>query len=250
MAQAPGGFPKVETYDYALFGAVEVRPLSNIRKVIGRRLHAAWANVPQVAQFDEIDLTALEARRGALKPQAEAQGVKLTLLAFIMKACALTLLAFPEFNASLDESGNNLVLKKYCHIGFATDTPVGLLAPVIRDVEKKGLFEIARDIGALAEKARLGRLAFADAEGGCFSISNLGLLGGTGFTPTINAPEVAVLGVARAARKVMERDEQFVSRLMLPLCLTYDHRVIDGAHGGRFMAALCQRLAEPDSMVA
>lgn len=242
---APAGFPVVETYDYSLFGPVEVRPLSKIRKIIGRRLHAAWANVPQVAQFDEIDLTALEELRARLKPAAEAQGIKLTLLAFIMRACAQTLAEFPDFNASLDDSGDNLVLKKYCHIGFATDTPIGLLAPVIRDVDKKSLFAIASAIGSLADKARNGRLAFADAEGGCFSVSNLGQLGGTGFTPTINAPEIAVLGVARGARKVVERDGAFVARLMLPLCLVYDHRVIDGAHGGRFMAALCRRLAEP-----
>ncbi|HVY15348.1 MAG TPA: 2-oxo acid dehydrogenase subunit E2 [Rhodopila sp.] len=244
------GFPKVETYDYALFGPVEVRPLSNIRKIIGRRLHAAWANVPQVTQFDEVDLTALEALRAELKPKAEAQGIKLTLLAFIMKACAQTLARFPEFNASLDDSGDNLVLKKYCHIGFAADTPMGLLAPVVRDVDKKGLFDIARAIAELAEKARLGRLAFTDAEGGCFSVSNLGQLGGTGFTPTINAPEVAVLGVARAAEKVVVQDGQFVVRLVLPLALVYDHRVVDGAQGGRFMAMLRDRLHNPESLRA
>jgi pyruvate dehydrogenase E2 component (dihydrolipoamide acetyltransferase) len=166
-----------------------------------------------------------------------------------MRACAQTLGEFPDFNASLDDSGENLILKKYCHIGFATDTPAGLLAPIIRDVDKKSLFEIAGAIALLAEKARTGRLAFTDAEGGCFSVSNLGQLGGTGFTPTINAPEVAVLGVARAARKVVERDGQFVARLILPLCLVYDHRVVDGAQGGRFMAAICRRLAEPDSLL-
>lgn len=242
--------PVVETYDYSLFGPVETRPLSKIRKIIGQRMWAAWANVPQVAQFDEIDLTALEDLRTRLKPQAEQQGVKLTLLAFIMRACAQALLEFPEINASLDGSGNNLVLKKYCHIGFATDTPVGLLAPVVRDVDKKGLFEIAGAVAMLADKARNGQLAFADAEGGCFSVSNLGQLGGTGFTPTINAPEVAVLGVARAARKVVELDGRFVSRLMLPLCLVYDHRVIDGAQGGRFMATICRRLCAPDCLAA
>lgn len=247
---APPAYPVVETYDYSLFGPVEMRPLSKIRKIIGRRMWAAWANVPQVAQFDEIDLTSLEALRARLKPQAELQGIKLTLLAFIMRACAQALLEFPEINASLDDSGDNLVLKKYCHIGFATDTPVGLLAPVIRDADKKSLFEIADAIAMLAEKARNGQLAFADAEGGCFSVSNLGQLGGTGFTPTINAPEVAVLGVARGARKVVEIEGQFVTRLMLPLSLVYDHRVIDGAQGGRFMAAICQRLCAPESLAA
>lgn len=246
-ASPPTGYPVVESYDYSLFGPVEIRPLSNIRKIIGRRLHAAWANVPQVSHYDEVDLTALEELRARLKPEAEARGVKLTILAFILRACAQTLLEFPDFNASLDDSGTNLVLKKYCHIGFATETPVGLLAPVIRDVDRKTVFEIAGAITVLADTARNGKLAFTDAEGGCFSVSNLGQLGGTGFTPTINAPEVAVLGVARAARKLVEREGQFVPRLMLPLCLVYDHRVIDGAHGGRFLAALCQRLANPAS---
>jgi pyruvate dehydrogenase E2 component (dihydrolipoamide acetyltransferase) len=241
-AQSPAGFPKVETYDYSLFGRTEVRPLSNIRKILSRRLHAAWANVAQVAQFDEVDLTGLEASRAELKPKAEREGVRLTLLAFVLKACAMALGEHPEFNASLDASGGNLVLKKYCHIGFATDTPVGLLAPVIRDVDKLDLFAIGRAISVLADKARSGKLAFSDAEGGCFSVSNLGQLGGTGFTPTINAPEVAVLGIARATRKLTEHDGQFVPRLILPLCLVYDHRVVDGAQGGRFMATIRRRL--------
>ncbi|HVA39006.1 MAG TPA: 2-oxo acid dehydrogenase subunit E2 [Candidatus Dormibacteraeota bacterium] len=236
--------PAVEGYDYALFGEVEVRPLSSMRKVIGQRMWAAWVNVPHVAQFDEADLTALEALRQRLKPEAEAQGVKLTILAFIIKACALALRAFPEFNASLDESGENLILKKYCHIGFAADTPAGLVVPVIRDADKKGPLELAEAIAGLAERARTGRLAFSDLEGGCFSVSNLGALGGTGFTPTINAPEVAVLGVGRADRKVVDRDGAIVSRLMLPLTLVYDHRVVDGAAGGRFMEFLRKQLGE------
>jgi pyruvate dehydrogenase E2 component (dihydrolipoyllysine-residue acetyltransferase) len=247
-ARPPAGFPVVESYDYGLFGPIEVRPLSNVRKIIGRRMRAAWANVPQVTQFDEVDLTALESLRAKLKPEAEARGARLTLLAFVMRACALALMEFPAFNASLDDSGENLVLKKYCHIGFATDTPAGLLAPVIRDVNTKNLFEIAVAITALADRARSGRLALSDMEGGCFSVSNLGQLGGTGFTPTINAPEVAVLGVARAARKVVDLDGKFVSRLMLPLGLVYDHRVVDGVQGGQFMGAICRRLAEPGGL--
>ncbi|MDR3536380.1 MAG: 2-oxo acid dehydrogenase subunit E2 [Acetobacteraceae bacterium] len=248
-AHPPREFPIVESYDYSLFGPVELRPLSNIRKIIGRRLHAAWANVPQVAQFDEIDLTALEMLRADLKPKAEAQGIRLTLLAFVLRACAKALQDYPEFNASLDDSGENLILKKYCHIGFATETPAGLLAPVVRDVDRKDLLEVAAAIATLADKARSGRLAFSDAEGGCFSVSNLGQLGGTGFTPTINAPEVAVLGVARAARKVVELDGKFLARPILPLCLVYDHRVVDGAQGGRFMAAICKRLSNPSELV-
>ncbi|MGQ9369306.1 2-oxo acid dehydrogenase subunit E2 [Azospirillum sp. ST 5-10] len=243
------GLPTVETYDYALFGPVEVRPLSNVRKIIGRRLHAAWVNVPQVAQFDDVDSTALEALRQRLRPQAEERGLKLTVLPFVVKACALALREFPDFNASLDATGNNLVLKKYCHITFAVDTPVGLLAPVLKDVDRKDVFEIAAGIAELAEKARAGTLAFSDAEGGCFSVSNLGPLGGNGFTPTINAPEVAVLGVARAGRKIVDAgDGRLVSRPVLPLSLVYDHRVIDGAMGGRFLAFLCRALSEPEGL--
>lgn len=244
------GLPIVETYDYSLFGAIEVRPLNKIRRVIARRLHASWVNLPMVVQFDEADITQLEALRAQLKPKAEADGVKLTVLAFIIKACALALKAFPDFNASLDASGENLVLKKYCHIGFATDTPNGLIAPVIKDADKKSLFQIAAAVAGLVEKARSGRLAFSETEGGCFSVTNLGQLGGTGFTPTINAPEVGVLGVARATRKMVDTGGDFAARLMLPLSLAYDHRVIDGAVGGRFMSFLRERIAEPQSLTS
>jgi len=185
-----------------------------------------------------------------LKPRAEAEGVKLTLLAFIIKASVLALKAFPEFNASLDATGETLVLKKYCNIGFATDTPNGLIAPVIKEADKKSLFQIASSVAELADKARTGRLAFSQTEGGCFSVTNLGQLGGTGFTPTINAPEVAVLGIGRAVRKMVDVQGNFAPRLMLPLTLAYDHRVIDGAVGGRFMAFLRGRLAEPGHLQA
>ena len=174
--------------------------------------------------------------------------MKLTVLAFIIKACVLALKAFPDFNASLDATGENLVLKKYCHIGFATDTPNGLIAPVIKDADKKTLFQIASAVAELADKAKSGRLAFSETEGGCFSVTNLGQLGGTGFTPTINAPEVAVLGVGRAARKMVDVNGDFAARLMLPLTLAYDHRVIDGAVGGRFMGFLREKLAEPGDL--
>ena len=242
------GLPVVETYDYSLFGEVEVRPLNKIRRVIARRLHASWVNVPMVVQFDEADVTELEELRAQLKPRAETEGVKLTVLAFIIKACVLALKTSPDFNASLDATGENLILKKYCHIGFATDTPNGLIAPVIKDADKKSLFQIAAAVGELADKARSGRLAFSETEGGCFSVTNLGQLGGTGFTPTINAPEVAVLGVGRATRKMVDVKGDFVARLMLPLTLAYDHRVIDGAVGGRFMSFLREKLAEPTSL--
>lgn len=240
--------PKVETYDYSLFGGVEIRPLNTIRKIIARRMWAAWATVPQVTQFDEVDLTALEALRGELKPKASAANIKLTILAFIIQACVQALKAFPEFNSSLDDAGENLIIKKYYNIAFATDTPAGLLAPVIKAADKKNLFEIATAISELARKAREGRLTFSDCEGSCFSVSNLGELGGAGFTPTINAPEVAVLGIGCARQKVMVIDGQFAARLMLPLTLTYDHRVIDGAVGGRFMQSLRQALASPEAL--
>ncbi|HWB44526.1 MAG TPA: 2-oxo acid dehydrogenase subunit E2 [Hyphomicrobiaceae bacterium] len=249
MVSSPAmrGLPAVETYDYSLFGEVEIRPLNKIRRVIARRLYASWVNVPMVTQFDEADITKLEALRAELKSKAQAEGIRLTLLSFIILTCASALKAFPEFNASLDATGDNLVLKKYCHVGFAADTPDGLIAPVIRDADKKALFQIAAEIGVLADKARTGRLMFSETEGGCFSVTNLGQLGGTGFTPTINAPEIAVLGIGRAARKMIDVDGNFVPRLMLPLTLAYDHRVIDGAVGGRFMDFLRHKLAEPAS---
>ena len=242
--------PRVEIYDYSLFGEVEIKPLSRIRQVIGKRLTASWTTVPHVAQFDEIDLTALEALRQRLVPKSEAADIKLTLLAFVKKACAHALKAFPAFNASLDASGNNLVLKKYYHIAFAADTPIGLLAPVVRDVDKKDLFETAYVINTLALKAKAGRLALSDAEGACFTVSNLGVLGGTGFTPIINAPEVGVLGVARASRRVVDINGEFVSRLTLPLSLVYDHRVIDGGVGARFLALIRERLTNPETLSA
>jgi pyruvate dehydrogenase E2 component (dihydrolipoamide acetyltransferase) len=242
------GLPPVPSYDFSLFGPVEKRPLSNVRKVVARRMFASWVNLPQVTQFDQVDITDLEALRAHLKVQAEQQGARLTLLAFIVKAAALALKAFPEFNASLDENCETLILKKYCHIAFAADTPEGLLAPVIKDAGKKSLLELARDIQRLSEKARAGKLAFSDIEGGCFSVSNLGALGGTGFTPVVNAPELAVLGVGRAAMTVVDRDGRHVSRLMLPVSLTYDHRAIDGAAGGRFLKFVCDALASPSGL--
>ena len=246
----PAELPRVETYDYALFGEVEIRPLSRIRKVISRRLSASWISVPHVAQFDDVDLSALEALRQRLAPKAQAAGLKLTLLPFVMKACAQALKAFPEFNASLDASGDNLVLKKYCHIAFAAETPIGLLTPVVRDVDQKDIFETANAIHALAQKAKAGRLALSDAEGACFTVSSLGALGGTGFIPVINAPEIGILGVARASRKVVEVDGELASRLTLPLSLVYDHRVIDGGVGARFLALIREQLAAPDTLCA
>jgi pyruvate dehydrogenase E2 component (dihydrolipoamide acetyltransferase) len=212
-------------------------------------LHASWVNLPHVTQFDEADITDLESTRNSLKALAQAAGIKLTPLAFILRACAEVLKQFPRFAASLDPSGDHLVLKKYLHIGFAADTPAGLVVPVMRDVDQKNLFQIAAELATLSEKARNGRLTAADMQGGCFTISSLGGIGGTAFTPIINAPEVAILGVSKSAMKPVYINGLFQPRLMLPLSLSYDHRVIDGAEAARFSTALVQTLARVKSLV-
>jgi pyruvate dehydrogenase E2 component (dihydrolipoamide acetyltransferase) len=250
-AAQPGGgaLPAVPEVDFAAFGPVEIQPLTRIQRISGPRLHASWVNVPHVTQHDEADITDMEALRAALKDKAASAGVKLTPLAFIVRACARALAAFPRFNSSLDPAGQNLVFKKYLHIGFAADTPNGLVVPVIRDADRKDLYEIARDLAALSEKARTGRLAAADMQGGCFTISSLGGIGGTAFTPIINAPEVAILGVSRSKMTPVWRGGEFQPRLMLPLSLSYDHRVIDGAAAARFTVALAEALAEPRALL-
>ena len=242
-AAAPGaGLPRIPVPDFTQFGAVEIKPLGRVKRISGPRLHASWVNLPHVTQFDEADITELEAARVKLKDRAAAQGVKLTPLAFVLRAVARTLLQFPHFNASLDASGENLVYKKYLHLGFAADTPNGLLVPVIRDADKKDIYELARALAALSEKARAGKLSGAEMQGGCFTVSSLGGIGGTAFTPIINAPELAILGVSRSQMKPVWRDGAFVPRLMMPLSLSYDHRVIDGADGARFSTALAAQL--------
>jgi pyruvate dehydrogenase E2 component (dihydrolipoamide acetyltransferase) len=241
----PGAaLPRVPSVDFAAFGPVEVKPLNRVQKISAPRLHAAWVNLPHVTQFEEADITELEEARGKLKQRALQEGIKLTPLAFIIRAVTQTLAQHPQFNASLDASGQNLVLKRYCHIGFAADTPNGLLVPVIRDADRKDIYELARSLADLSERARVGKLAGADMQGGCFTISSLGGIGGTAFTPIINAPEVAILGVSRSAMKPQWRDGAFVPRLMLPLSLSYDHRVIDGAAAARFTTDLAARLAD------
>ena len=251
LAQGGAGIaplPRVPVVDFAAFGAVQVKPLSRVQKISGPRLHASWVNIPHVTQFDDADITELEAARNRLKDDAAKGGVKLTPLAFIIRACAQVLADFPIFNASLDASGANLVLKQYCHIGFAADTPNGLLVPVIRDADRKDVYELARSLAELSEKARSGKLSGDEMQGGSFTVSSLGGIGGTAFTPIINAPEVAILGVSRASMKPVFQAGTFVPRLMLPLSLSYDHRVIDGATAARFITALSAKLAQPRSL--
>ncbi|CUJ75549.1 dihydrolipoyllysine-residue acetyltransferase [Achromobacter dolens] len=232
-------WPKV---DFTKFGPVEAKPLSRIKKISGANLHRNWVMIPHVTNNDEADITDLEALRVTLNKENEKSGIKVTMLAFLIKAVVAALKKFPEFNASLD--GDNLVLKQYYHIGFAADTPNGLVVPVIRDADKKGILQIAQEMTDLSRKAREGKISPADMQGGCFSISSLGGIGGTSFTPIINAPEVAILGVSRSSHKPVWDGKQFVPRLIVPLSLSYDHRVIDGAAAARFNAYLGALLAD------
>jgi pyruvate dehydrogenase E2 component (dihydrolipoamide acetyltransferase) len=246
---AAGGLPKVPEVDFAQFGAVESEPLSRIQLISGARLQASWINLPHVTQHEDADITDLDIARVALKPKAKQEGVPLTLLAFIIRGCIVALKKFPRFNSSLDASGKNLVLKKYFHIGFAADTPNGLLVPVIRDADRLNLFDIARALATLSDKARAGKLSAAEMQGGSFTISSLGGIGGTAFTPIINAPEVAILGVSRSVHKPVFEKGAFVPRLMLPLSLSYDHRVIDGAMAARFVVFLSQTLGDVQALL-
>jgi pyruvate dehydrogenase E2 component (dihydrolipoamide acetyltransferase) len=232
-------WPKV---DFAKFGPIEPRPLSRIKKISGANLARNWVMIPHVTQFDEADITDLEAFRVQLNKENEKTGVKVTMLAFLIKASVAALKRFPDFNASLD--GDNLVLKQYFHVGFAADTPNGLVVPVIRNADQKGVLQIAREMGELSAKAREGKLGPAEMQGGCFSISSLGGIGGTAFTPIINAPEVAILGVSKSQTKPVWDGKAFAPRLMVPLSLSYDHRVIDGAAAARFTAYLAALLAD------
>jgi len=241
--------PKVPVVDFAQFGAVEVKPLSRIQKISGARLQASWINLPHVTQHEDADITELEDARAALKSKASREGVKLTPLAFIVRACILSLQEFPRFNASLDASGENLIFKKYFNIGFAADTPNGLVVPVIANADRLSLYEIARALAAMSEKARSGKLKATEMQGGTFTISSLGGIGGTSFTPIINAPEVAILGVSRSSQKPVYERGAFVPRLMLPLSLSYDHRVIDGAEAARFVVFLAKTLSDVKALL-
>ena len=236
--------PPMPQIDFSKFGAVESKPLSRIRKLSGAFLHRNWVSIPHVTQHDEADITELEVFRKSQAAEAKQRGIKFTMLGFLMKASVVALKQFPEFNSSLSADGESLVMKQYFHIGVAVDTPNGLVVTVLRDIDKKGLLEIAQDLGAVSELMRSGKIAPADVQGGCFSISSLGGLGGTQFTPIINAPEVAILGVGKAVMKPVWDGKAFQPRLMLPLSLSYDHRVIDGAQGARFVSFLSQTLAD------
>ncbi|HMG60887.1 MAG TPA: dihydrolipoyllysine-residue acetyltransferase [Burkholderiales bacterium] len=236
--------PEWPQVDFAKFGPVEAKPLSRIRKLSGGFLHRNWVSIPHVTQHDEADITELEAFRKENAQVAEKGGFKLTMLAFLVKASVNALKEFPEFNASLDKTGENLIVKKYYHIGVAVDTPDGLLVPVIRDADRKGVFDLAKELAEISKAAREKKLKPDSMRGGTFSISSLGGIGGTAFTPIINAPEVAILGVARSQMRPVYKDGTFVPRLMLPLSLAYDHRVIDGAAGARFTTYLASVLSD------
>ena len=230
--------------DHSKFGEVETVALSRIQKISGAHLHRSWVTVPHVTQFDEADITELEAFRKSLARDAEKKGVRMTPLIFLMKAVVKAMQEFPNFNSSLDARGENLVMKKYFHIGIAVDTPKGLVVPVVRDVDRKGLFELAAELGEISVRARDGKLTPTDMQGGCFTISSLGGIGGTNFTPIVNAPEVAILGVSRSKMQPVYIDGEFQPRMMLPLGLSYDHRVIDGAQAARFTSFLGQVISD------
>lgn len=243
---ATGNFavPAAPVIDFAKFGTIETKPLSKIKRLTGINVHRSWVTVPHVTQFDEADITELEQFRQVHKDEAEKLGFKLTPLVILMKAVVAGLKRFPTFNSSLDANGDNLIMKHYFHIGVAVDTPNGLVVPVIRDVDQKGLFQLADELAKISQKAREKGLTPAEMQGGCFTISSLGGIGGTSFTPIVNTPEVAILGVSKSLMKPVYQNGQFAPRLMLPLSLSYDHRVIDGAEGARFTSYLCKLLTD------
>ncbi|MGI9211368.1 MAG: dihydrolipoyllysine-residue acetyltransferase [Methylococcaceae bacterium] len=236
--------PKAPDIDFSRFGPTETLSLSRIKKLSGANLHRSWISSPHVTQFDQADISGLEAFRATLKAESEKRGIKLTILPFVIKALVAALKAYPHFNASLDSSGESLILKQYYHFGIAVDTADGLVVPVLRDVDQKGLFDLSAELAELGHKARGKKLRGSDLEGGTFTVSSLGGIGGTAFTPIINPPEVAILGLSRTQTQPVWQEGQFVPRLMLPLSLSYDHRVIDGAEGARFITYLSGLLAD------
>ncbi|MCH8060298.1 MAG: dihydrolipoyllysine-residue acetyltransferase [Proteobacteria bacterium] len=248
-ASTSGGLPRTPSIDFSKFGEIDTQPLTRIQKIAGPRLQASWVNLPHVTQHDLADITDLEARRQQLKGPARERGISLTPLAFIMKACAAALKEFPKVNASLADDGASIIYKHYCHLGFAADTDRGLMVPVIRDADKKDVYELATELAKLSALARDGKLKGAQLQGASFTISSLGGIGGTAFTPIINAPEVAILGVSRSSMQAVWNGSEFEPRLMLPLSLSYDHRVIDGAAAVRFTTYLGELLADVDRLL-
>lgn len=246
---AGAGIPQVPSIDFSQFGPTEEKDLSRIKKLSGKHLTACWLNIPHVTQFDETDITELEAFRASLKVRADKAGVKMTPLPFVMKAVVQALKEFPQFNASLNPGAEKLILKRYYNIGVAVDTPNGLVVPVVKDVDQKGLFDIARELGEISQRARDGKLSPNDMQGGTFSISSLGGIGGTQFTPIVNAPEVAILGLSKAKMAPVWNGNAFEPRLMMPFSVSYDHRVIDGAEGVRFTTRLGQLLRDMREML-
>ena len=240
----PFNLPAWPDVDFAKFGPVETKPLARIQKLSGPYLHRNWISIPHVTQCDDADITDLEAFRKAQTAETEKKGFKLTMLAFMIKACITALRQYPQFNSSLDKSGENIIIKKYFHIGVAVDTPGGLVVPVVRDADRKGVFDLAHELAEVSKVARDGKLKPGDLQGGTFSISSLGGIGGSYFTPIINAPEVAILGVSRSVMKPVWNGKEFAPRLMLPLSLSYDHRVIDGATAARFTSYLVSVLSD------
>ena len=248
-AAAGAGIPEIPEVDFSEYGPIEEVKLSKIRRVAARNLHRAWLNVPHVTQQDEADVTELEAFRQELKPEAEAEGIKLTPLAFIVKACVAALKKYPDFNSSLAPDGESLIHKKYYHLGIAVDTPNGLVVPVLRDVDSMGVMELAEALVDLSRRARERKLSPGDMKGGTFSISNQGGIGGVAFTPIVNAPEVAILGISKTQRRPVWTGDGFEPRLVMPLSLSYDHRVIDGAAAARFTVYLADLLTDMRRLV-
>ena len=246
---AGAGIPEIPAQDFSKFGPVETRPLARIKKLSGPHLHRSWLNVPHVTHQDEADITEIDAYRKELDTAAKAEGYRVTLLAFLMKASVSALKQFPEFNSSLSPEKDALILKSYYNIGIAVDTPDGLVVPVVRDVDRKGIEQLSRDLGEVSKKARDGKLSATDMQGGTFTISSLGGIGGIAFTPIVNAPEVAILGVVRSRKAPVWDGQAFVPRLMLPISLSYDHRVIDGALAARFARQLCHLLEDVRRLV-
>lgn len=243
-ATAGPGIPPVPEIDFSKFGETEIVELGRIKKISGAHLQRAWLNIPHVTQFDEADITEMEDFRKENKAEAENMGIKMTFMPFLLRACAKALKQMPEFNSSLAADGEHLVMKRYVNIGVAVDTPNGLMVPVIRDVDKKGIYDLAAELMEISGRARDGKLSAEDMQGGCFSISSLGGIGGTQFTPIVNVPEVAILGVSRAAMKPVWNGEEFAARLIMPFALSYDHRVIDGAQGVRFTTYIDKLLSD------